>query len=140
MPAGKLRPKLYGRFALDGPGTIKYEANGSFLGLKGIRENHGCLLIHLIDQRLLKKGLSEFFEKALEFIRVKEFVQSIDVLWHRVKARKAVDALKYSWLSRINLNHGDALNKSISERERPHAVEPSKCEDFENFTYHRRQH
>ena len=104
MAAGKLQPKLYGHFTLDENGKLGHEPTTAFLGRDGLRKNHSCLLFHLIDQKILRKGLEKFFEKVLDYIRLKEFVEGIDVLWHRVKARKAIDALRNTWFSKINLN------------------------------------
>lgn len=139
MPAGKLQPKLYGRFTLDEKQKLCHEPESVFLGLQGLRKNHSCLLLHLIDRRMVQKGLKVFFDRVIDYIRVKEFAESLDIIWHRIKARKAIDSMKYTWFSRINLNLNPITNRLVAS-ELDQITKPSRCEDFDNFIYHREQH
>jgi hypothetical protein len=102
MFAGELQPEMYGHYSLDDEGRIEHTASDRFLGLDGLRRNHGLLLLHDFQQREYVRGQSDFFDKVFEYIRVKEFCEKLDVMWHRAKARKGINAMRENWVSRIH--------------------------------------
>lgn len=61
---------------------------------------------------------------------MKEFCEKLDVMWHRAKARKGIDAMKHNWISRIH-----SSNKHLSKISNMlnNAPEKLKSQDFENF-------
>jgi hypothetical protein len=130
MFAGELQPELFGHYTLGDDGAIEHVNSEKFLGLEGLRRNHGLLLLHGYQLRSDKQGLRDFFDKVFEYIRVKEFCEKLDIMWHRSKARKGIDAMRNNWITRIhsrNKNLSSISNLMNNEHER------LKSKDFDNF-------
>jgi len=74
--------------------------------------------------------MSDFFDNVFEYIRIKEFCEKLDIMWHRAKARKGVDAMKSNWISRV---HSGNKNLSKISNILNNQFEMLKSSDFDNF-------
>lgn len=113
MKPGMLQPENYGLYSLNDNGDIVHQRTDRVLGKSDMRTNHGCLIIYDMFRKSQDLQRKLFFYKCLELIKAKEFLERVDIFYHRVKARKAVNKIKENWL----YSYGDSGNsKKLADR------------------------
>lgn len=109
MNPGALKLETFGYYGIGDNGNIIHLKTDRIIGMNDLRINHGCLTLYDIFHRNDNLQKKIFFIKTLEYIKSIEFLERLDIFYHRVLARKVMDQLRRNWLYGIG-HHSNNLN------------------------------
>lgn len=130
MNPGALKQKTFGYYMIGDDGNIQHQTNERVLGRLELRINHGCLTLYDLFRGSSQFQQKMFFYKALAMARAKEFLDRVDIFYHRVLARIAIKRIKQNWIFGFDMrSQGLHRVQNLINR----SPKKYRCTDYEEF-------
>ena len=132
-PQGALDYEMFGHYTLDDNGRVAHVKSDRFLGRKNLRINHGFLQLHKMVERTKRLNGAILVKQLLTYINKKNFLATVDLIWHRALARKALSRIKDVWINSLDPERDLSGNNANLGRDTNPVL------DYENYAENRAQ-